>query len=201
MELSREERITLDTYNAHAEEWARAHATPGFWKKEMDMFHSYLPSGAILEIGVGGGRDAKELIARGYAYTGIDISEEFIAIAERANPSGTFLRQSVYDLSFPEGMLFDGFWAAASLLHIPKSNIVIALQKIAEYLKKDAVGFISLKYGEGEGMEEGGGRFFAYYSENEFKKVLTSVGFKTLHVTVNPMSDKITWLCFFVSRI
>ena len=197
MQLTPEEKITLETYNTTAKQWSEKHATVDFWEQEMEIFRKLLPSGKILEIGSGGGRDARELIALGYAYVGTDISTGLIEMAKKANSHVTFLAQSVYDLDFPEGTQFDGFWASAVLLHIPKTKINEALQQIRKFMRDGAVGFISLKQGDGERLEEDK-RFFAYYSEKEFRKVLQRNNFEVVQTTVHPMSGKTTWLCFFV---
>lgn len=197
MKLPPEEKITLETYNTTAKQWSEKHATVGFWKKEMGIFRTLLPTGKILEIGSGGGRDAKELVALGYKYIGTDISIGLIEVAKRENPHETFLVQSVYDLDFPEGTWFDGFWASAVLLHIPKARIDEALQRIAKFMRNGAIGFISLKQGSGERLEEDK-RFFAYYSEEEFRRVLQRNNFGIVQTTVHSMGEKTTWLCFFV---
>lgn len=197
MQLTPEEKITLETYNTTAKQWSENHAVAGFWKEEMRTFRKLLPSGKVLEIGSGGGRDAKELIALGYEYIGTDISTGLIEVAKKENPHATFLAQSVYELAFPEGTWFDGFWASAVLLHIPKVRIDEALQRIAKFMRGGAVGCISLKQGEGERMEDDQ-RFFAYYSEKEFREVLRRNNFEVIQTTVRPMNEKTTWLCFFV---
>ena len=49
-----------------------------------------------------------------------------------------------YKLNFPSGS-FDGFWASASLLHIPKNKIHQVLSDIKNIIKPNGIGFISLK--------------------------------------------------------
>lgn len=201
MSLTAEEETTLNTYNETAQQWSENHATPGFWHEEMKIFRELLPAGKILEIGSGGGRDAKELIASGYEYIGTDISSSFVKIARKENPGVTFLVQSVYDLEFSEDAQFDGFWASAVLLHIPKTKIGKALQRIRKCVKGGGIGFISLKQGEGERLEADSlknGRFFSYYTGKEFHEVLLKNGFEVVQMKVHPTSEKTTWLCFFV---
>jgi len=201
MNLTAEEDETLNTYQTTAQQWAGKHATAGFWREEMKIFQRFLPVGKILEVGSGGGRDAKELIAFGYEYTGTDISSNFVEVARRKNPGATFLVQSVYDLEFSEDAQFDGFWASAVLLHIPKTKIGKALQRIRKCVKGGGIGFISLKQGEGERLEADSlknGRFFSYYTGKEFHEVLLKNGFEVVQMKVHPTSEKTTWLCFFV---
>lgn len=42
-----------------------------------------MPAGKILEVGSGGGRDAKDLIEMGYEYIGIDISKGLLEEAKK----------------------------------------------------------------------------------------------------------------------
>lgn len=195
MKLTPQEAKTLKIYDMTAEEWSVVHNTAGFWKKEMNMFKELLANGRILEIGSGGGRDAKELIALGYEYVGTDISSALLAIAQRENLDSSFLLQSVYDLNFSE--VFDGFWTSAMLLHVPKSRIDEALQSIRNVVRDGGIGFISIKQGEGERVEEDK-RFFAYYSKEEFTRILLRNNFTIVETGVHPMSEKTIWLYFFI---
>jgi len=205
MSLTKKEKETVEAYDAQAKNWTSQHQTPGFWKKEMDKFQDLLASGKILEIGSGGGRDAKELRKRGYLYTGTDVSEGLIRQARKANPNTTFIHQSVYDLDFPKDS-FDGFWASAVLLHIPKDRISEALAKIHDVVKPDGIGFISVKEGEGEKMVSedvqignmGFSRFFSFFKREEFAEILKNNGYEILEFIYHPMSEKTKWLVFFV---
>lgn len=120
MKLTPEEELTIKTYDVHAEAWVSEHSSSGFWAEEMKIFRELLPEGRIIEIGSGGGRDAKELIEMGYNYVGIDASEGLLKQARKVNPNATLEHKSVYDLDYPENY-FNGFWTSATLLHIPKS--------------------------------------------------------------------------------
>ena len=101
-------------------------------------------------------------------------------MAQERNPRATFVLVNVYDLDFSQK--FDGFWAAASLLHIPKSRIPDALQRIRTNVRKGGIGFISLKQGDGEGPDEKTGRWFSYYQAGEFEQKLEGRGFQNRQV-------------------
>ena len=204
MKLTPKEIDTIKTYNQNASEWTVKHSTKDFWGKEMRRFHDLLPSGNILEIGCGGGRDAKELIQLGYDYIGIDVSEELLKEAKKACPNATFLHQSIYELDFPENY-FDGFWTSATLLHIPKNRIDEALVKIKNIVKSNGIGFISIKKGKGEKVEEDEPemedkkpRLFSYYQEKEFNEILERNNFEIIGFKERPMSEKTIWLVYFV---
>ena len=175
------ELATRDAYDTHAETWMQAHNTPGFWREEMERFHRLLPAGDILEIGCGAGRDAAELRLMGYGYTGIDFSAAMIALSRARLPTADFRQQSIYSLDIPE-RTFDGFWAAMSLVHIPKARMDEALTRIGSQLRDGAVGFIALKHGDGEGLSDsdtpGMTRFFAWWQKDEFAGVLARNGYQ-----------------------
>lgn len=204
MRLTKEEEQTMKTYDTSASDWTSKHSSERFWGEEMDKFTQLLPTGKILEIGSGGGRDAKELIANGYEYTGTDVSQGLLEEARNANPNATFLHQSVYDLDFPNDT-FDGFWASAVLLHIPKERIDEALGKLHNVVRNDGIGFISIKQGEGQkieedepDMEEKRTRLFAYWKDEEFQEVLNRNSFEVVETMVRPMSERTTWLIYLV---
>lgn len=203
-ELLPEELVTRETYDALAETWLAYHDTADFWATEMGRFQELLPEGTLLEVGAGGARDAKVLLGLGYSYVGTDVSSGLLAVARLRLPGQEFYEQSVYDLSFPDREKFDGFWASAVLLHIPKARIDEALQRIKSVVKPGGVGFISLKDGEGEQtqVDEVDGqqleRFFAYWQKDEFAEVLEANGFKMLDYLYRPIDKKTRWHCFFV---
>lgn len=190
---------TTDYYDNNAVQFTNTHyryLEGSYWEEALAKFQEYLPSGHILEIGSGPGRDAEALIKRGYEYTGTDISKGLLHIARKRNPKATLLEKSVYNLDFDTK--FDGFWTAATLFHIPKSKIAEALSKIRKNMKTDAVGFISVKKGSGEKIEDSTNRFFAYYSLEEFAQVLEDNNFEILESETMVSTGKTNWLMYWV---
>lgn len=197
-----EERLTIATYDRQAESWSSSHATASFWGEEMSRFKALLPGGRILEIGAGGGRDAKELVEAGFNYLGTDISAGLLEQARKNNPGIKFEKVSVYDLDYEE--LFDGFWCSAVLLHIPRDRIDDALQAVNKNMKRGAIGFIAIKEGEGEKLEaddkstQGDERFFVYWTNYGFSKKLGDNGFQIIEQGYRPMSERSKWLTYIV---
>lgn len=205
--LTAPEKITIASYNLFAPEWAAAHASQEFWRKELETFKRFLTSGKILEVGCGGGRDAQILNKAGYEYVGTDISEGLLEVARRNNPNLTFLQKSVYGLDFPQDN-FDGFWASAVLLHIPKNRINEVLANIHRVLRNQGVGFISVKQGKGEEISDGDEKFgdqfrrlFVLYQEDEFANHLLTSNYSILETQVRVDSNKTVWLVYFVQAI
>lgn len=190
---------TVNYYDQHAEEWAQAkrgYEEGSYWGKEMQMFKRLLPSGKILEIGSGTGKDAKVLIRLGYEYIGIDASIGMLDIAKKRNPGANLQRMSALNLEFPDNH-FDGFWTAATLLHIPKDSVGKVLENIAKVVKPNGTGFISMKEGGKEAEDKETGRGFSYYSRQEFENLLKESGFEVIEYK-SKSGEKDFWMIFFV---
>lgn len=201
MGLSETESATITAYEEMAEDWAAQHNQPLF-PTEMARFHELLPTGRILEIGAGSGIDAAELIKLGYDYLGAEPSANNITWAQSANPEGTFEQKSVYDLHFDK--VFDGFWCAAVLLHIPRERIDEALEVIRANMKSRAIGFIAIKQGDGEEAihnpegSQSSLRTFVYWHSEDFKERLNSGGYSVINEGYRPVSQRTRWLTYHV---
>lgn len=200
-ELTAPEKVTVDSYRRIADIWTEDHSTERFWGENFDYFKELLPSGRILEVGCGAGRDAQELIKIGYDYHGIDITAKLIESARKLNPDGNFEEANLYDFHSDEP--FDGFWCAAVLIHLPKDRIDEALQAIKRNLKSRAIGFIAMKAGVGEMVEvrpelDDAEFLFTYYENDEFKGVLSRNGLEVLKQDYMPFSERTNWLTYHV---
>ncbi len=208
--LTNKEKLTVEYYEQNADSWHKPTTNLTFQDDEIKFFKKYLSKGNILEIGCGNGHDAKRLINEGYDYTGTDITKSFIQMCQKSLPNSKFFPFSVYDLSFPRGTEFDGFWASAVLLHVPKNKIELALTQINKYIKVNGIGFISLKEGKGEQVQEVEksrvtdqnktfSRFFSFYAKEEFTEILTRNGFSVIDFTSSETNNN-NWLWFIVQK-
>lgn len=199
VDLSPVEVKTKEFYDKNAKKWLDNLSVGQdsiLFEQELNKFRELLPSGSILEIGSGAGNDAKWFLDNKYEYLGTDISEKMIDVCKSKNPEGKFLIKSVYDLDFPENS-FDGFWSSITLLHLPKDKIAVALNSIHKVTRTGGIGFISLKKGKGEKLETKKERFYAYYSKDEFDKILKGNGFEVIE-SYEQDFGKTTFLIFFV---
>jgi ubiquinone/menaquinone biosynthesis C-methylase UbiE len=199
---------TVNAYNKIADDYKNRNSNP-FYTNEYETFLRFFREGKkIIEIGCGIGRDAEKLIENGFVYTGIDASDGMLALARERVPSADFRCMDFYTLSFPDEC-FDGFWTAATLLHVPKENIKDVLQNIKRIVKPKGIGFISVK--EKTTMDEGiikekksGGieRYFSFYEEGEFGKILKENGFEVMdsYKKLENDTQQTVWLCFFVRK-
>ena len=158
-----------------------------------------MPKGKIIEIGAGPGRDAKALVDYGFEYLGTDASEEVVNVAKEKNPGIEFVQMEAQKLNFPANS-FDGFWASAVILHIPKNAIDEVFKGLKAVCKKGAVGFMTMKWGVGEKEDKKTGRWFAFYSEKELREVMERNGIETIKVIrrKDTRPNYPDWLIFYV---
>lgn len=196
------EKKTIQYYDEQGLEWAKRLETESFWARDIGYLTSLMPDGgSVFDIGCGTGREAKIFIDAGYSYTGIDPSQTMIDEAKKTNPGGDFYKLDVYRLATLKRE-YDAFFAAACFFHIPKQRLQKALKSVHKSLKRKAVGFISLKEGTGEVIQEKTGRLNALYMVDEFSAELQKAGFTVFKVEKRqrPNSYDSPWLMFFVQK-
>ncbi|MBR0693017.1 bifunctional 2-polyprenyl-6-hydroxyphenol methylase/3-demethylubiquinol 3-O-methyltransferase UbiG [Bradyrhizobium lablabi] len=149
---------TLQFYRRNAEAYAGWTKAPS---ARLAGFLALLPKGgAVLELGCGAGNHAAVMLAGGFAVRVTDGSPEMAAVAARR-------------LSYPvEAMLFDelnaqeaydGVWASACLLHVPRTELADILSRIHRALKPSGLFYASYKIGHDDGRDSIG-RYYNYPS-------------------------------------
>lgn len=139
-----------------------------------NQFMARLPAGGrILDAGCGAGRDLKIFNNSGYQACGIDASATLVEIAKQYSGANCTVGriEEVADIS-----RFDGIWACASLLHLPKADIESVLRRFQKALLPGGTLFASVQEGLGE-QSAPDGRFFAHYQLDEFVKVVEAADF------------------------
>ena len=192
-----------ESYNRIAEDWHKDHQDDDWWKEGTGAFVSCLPEyGSVLDVGCGSGTKAKHFIRKDFVVTGIDISENLLAIAARESPEGTFKTLSMTELdSLPDQ--YDGVFAQASLLHIPKSETADVVCQMAGRTKPGGYVYLAVKQvREGRPDEEilheddygyPYERFFSYYSMEELEAYLKAAGLETVWKDARP-TGRTVWL-------
>ena len=204
-------KFLIDTYDRIAPYYGKKNFGP-FWKREFPIFQKLIKGKKIVDLGCGTGRDAVIFLKHKFDYLGIDLSPGMLKEAKKRAPRGKFKVMDLYKLKLPKES-FDGFWASASFLHIPKKRIGTVLRSARALLKDDGVGFISVKekkkLGEEiikkdmyDGRVKDTKRFFANYTKMEFTQLLERNGFKLVRFTRKwGPNTKAFWLCFFVKKV
>ncbi|NCN86715.1 class I SAM-dependent methyltransferase [archaeon] len=176
-------KITIDTYNKTAKEYAEKvkELVP---MNELEKFVNYVPKGNILDIGCGSGVQARHLQERGLQVYGIDLSEKLIKLAKKESQNSFFNKMDMRELKFISGM-FDGIWSVASLLHLEKKDVPLALSEAYRILKPEGIMYLSIKGGKGESLEndERYGnlpKYYSYYEPEEINGLLSEANFEVL---------------------
>ena len=139
--------------------------------KEMtEIYERLLPllplGAAILDAGCGSGRDTRYFLSEGFKVDAFDASEAMATLA-----SG-FIGQPVAVHAFcdvDKDEHYDAVWAAASLLHLPFSELPDTFQHLAGALKEGGYFYASFKYGTKEYCKEG--RHFTQMDHGKVEKL------------------------------
>ncbi len=147
---------TLRFYGSNAQAYAGREITSR--QVRLNRFLVLLSPGAtILELGCGSGGDTAEMLARGFDVSPTDGSPEMAEVASRrlGRPVATLL---FHDLDKVEA--YDGVWANACLLHVPRPELAQVLARIWRALKPGGTFYASFKTGAAEGRDT----FNRYYN-------------------------------------
>jgi SAM-dependent methyltransferase len=176
-------RVTVESYQAQAEEYAEATLElPDSVGESMDRFAADLGEGArVLEIGSGPGRDAGQLEERGLRVRRTDITPAFVRLLRQQGHEADVLDPLHDDLSDPAGP-YDGVWASASLLHVRREDLPAVLDNLASVTRPDGRFFLALKEGDGARFSRhgsiGGPRHFTFWREEPLTAALEAAGWR-----------------------
>ena len=193
------DEATLKFYRGNAEAYARRTFTSR--QARLMAFLALLPPNArILELGCGAGGDTAEMLARGFDVRATDGSPEMAEVASRrlGRPVETLL---FHDLNEVEA--FDGVWANACLLHVPREQLATVLSLIWRALKPGGVFYASYKEGEGGGRDTLD-RYYNYPSQDWLCATYAAAGTWTSlsmeRGEVKGFDDKMAPMLFVIAR-
>ena len=161
---------TLKFYRHNAESYAAWAKAPS--RRLIGFLGLLPPSGSILELGCGAGNHAAEMLARGFTLRATDGSPEMAVVASRK------LNHPVEVMLFDQldaREVYDGVWASACLLHVPKEELAGILARIHRALKPDGIFYASFKTGESDGRDSLG-RYYNYPSADWLKTAYDAAG-------------------------
>lgn len=144
--------MTIQYYNNNADSFYA-----GTVDVDMSELHKkftrHLPEGAlILDGGCGSGRDSLAFIQQGFAVEAFDASEAMVVKASAL--TGLDVQLKRFD-QLEEIERYDGIWTCASLLHVPKAELLESMKALAYSLKRGGVWYLSFKYGYSERVKDG----------------------------------------------
>lgn len=166
---------TISYYNKNSSNYFN-YTVNADMKEQYKMFLKYIKNcSRILDLGCGSGRDTKYFLDHGFIVDAIDGSEELCKLASIY--TGINVKcMNFSDLDIIE--YYDAVWACSSLLHVPKNKFKDILIKVRDSLKLNGILYASLKDGIGE--EELNGRYYNYFTKDEFITVASEVGFSLI---------------------
>ena len=155
---------TLKYYNENAQSFASGTVSVKFTEVQDKFLEKLNPDAYILDFGCGAGRDTQYFLSRGYLVDAVDGSEQLCRIASEY--TGIKVRQMLFQ-ELDEKEKYDGIWACASILHLPKKQLREVLKNMYAALKSKGWIYTSFKYGEFE--SERNGRYFTDFTTDTFK--------------------------------
>ena len=152
----------------------------------------------VLEIGSGGGRDARSLEELGLRVRRTDITPGFVTLLRGQGHDADLLDPLVDDVSTADGP-YDGVWANASLLHVDRADLPTVLSRLADVTRPGGLLRVSLKEGDGEGWSTRGSissrRHFTYWRPDALRTAVDGTGWTSIDISAGvPGAGQETWL-------
>jgi ubiquinone/menaquinone biosynthesis C-methylase UbiE len=201
------EKTTINSYDQTVDEYIK-NVDDLHPVKESKKFLSYLGKNkSILDIGCGPGRDAKIFANKGFEAVGIDLSKKMIEAAISRVKNAKFKIMDIRKLEFEDNN-FDGAWASASFLHIPKKDILKGLQEVHRVLKDKGIFYISVKQGKGEILKpderyNDTQKFWSFFQKDEIENELVKAGFEIIESYVEEQNSSYAtnpWIQIFCRK-
>jgi len=190
--------------SSYAKEYPRPSEHIDKFLENLKKLHSHELHPKILDIGCGIGKDSGYMHSQGFGVIGIDISKGMLKVAKKNFPKIDFRLADFRHVDFLDNS-FDGIFAAYSLIHIPKSDILKTLKRLNRFMK--AHGFIYIALQSGKPNELFVNLAFAskekvflnVYSYSEIKEILNKVGFKIIFKSERaPKKNEIDYKKLFI---
>lgn len=196
------QKINADFYNKNAVDWTSQKTNSFYSEKEFRQFIKFFKKGdAIIDIGCGHGRDVPLFLGIGskLKYEGMDISSEFLKIAKSRYPNLHFYKSNILEAQTLPKKKYVGFWAAATLQHIPENDWPIMLVSLEKISKKGAIGYITVPEDRPNSSSESDPRHFTVFTSNQFKTLVSSRKWKVVKSGILPATRATSvWRWFIV---
>ncbi|GJL66484.1 MAG: hypothetical protein NPIRA05_14550 [Nitrospirales bacterium] len=160
-------------------------------------------SGTVLDLGCGPGQDTRYLRRKGFHVYGVDLTWSFLQAAKARAPRLPVIQADMRQLPFPP-QAFDGIWAAASVIHLPKAQARTLCRKLFTLIKPGGWLAMTVMYGRDVGVPQKqwiAGRYLAKWQKAELKRVLQAA--KWEHVSIERVQHqerKGAWLNLLAKR-
>ena len=165
---------------------------------------AHLPKeGVLLDLGCGPGQDTHYLRRKGFSVYGVDLTWSFLQAAKRRAAWASLLQADMRFLPFPE-QVFDGIWAAASVIHLPKARARTLFRKLFRLTKPGGWLAITVMYGCDVGVLKEQwipGRYLAKWFKSELNQAVQAARWEMVSVErVKNKERKGSWLNLLARR-
>jgi len=182
---------TIGTYERVAEPYRERHGDRSDVADLVEQFLAALERSAdgadepardpprVLDVGCGPGWESATFATAGFDVLGIDLTAAFLEDATDTAPAADLARMDMRRLGLADGA-FDGLWACASFLHVPREAAPGTLAGFERVLDTDGVLALTVKRGEGTragDTYEGDEREFVLWQPAELRQLAEDVGF------------------------
>ncbi len=179
---------TVRAYDLDAVAYAANGATmPDSVRRDIEDFAERVGSGArVLEIGSGGGRDARLMEKLGLRVRRTDITPGFVALLREQGHDADVLDPLFDDLGSPDGA-YDALWANASLVHVARSDLSTVLARLGAVSRRDALLRVCVKEGDGEGWSTHGSithpRHFTFWRADALRDLVSGADWHDVQIS------------------
>lgn len=161
----------INYYNKVATQYKEERNTLVEFSEIYKNFVKYLkPGSKILDFGCGSGRDSLYFKKCGYEVIALDGSPKMCEITREL--CNIEVKEMFFE-DFNEKNEYDGIWACASLLHLPKEVLIKVLSNLTAALKDNGYMYVTFKYGNFEGIRHE--RYFIDFTPETFRELIKSV--------------------------
>jgi SAM-dependent methyltransferase/5-methylcytosine-specific restriction endonuclease McrA len=176
------DKKTLCLYETNAEAFARQYRCV----EPAQLYHLiaafFHPGKPTVDIGSGSGRDVAWLMANGFPAVGYDASMSMVAEAKVAYPGVDVRQDSLPDLKAIPGEAYFNVLCSATIMHLPRQDLISAAFNIARILKPGGRLILTFRPSQADQERESDGRLYTGISPGKLVLLLESTGLENLAV-------------------
>lgn len=195
--------VTKKYYDTHGHVWTDTKTNSFVHEVPFKKLVKLWPTKAkIIDIGCAGGIHVPLFlgIGHGLKYIGIDISQTFLKVAKRRYPQLEFVRANIAAVTTLPTERYDGFFAAAVLMHIPYPQWDTTFENIERLVKPGSYGYLTLPVTHPSAQKAASDvRHFTFLSEGEQVTYMKNRGWKIINkATLDGTSSAAVWRSYVV---
>ena len=190
----------LQQFYDHNARWWSDNKVNSFWHEEgFRQFVKYFKQGdSIIDIGCANGIHVPLFLGIGQnlKYTGVDISQKMLDIAQGRYPHLPFSQCDILEPKTLPKNTYHGFWAAAILMHFPEDDWPRLLKNIQSICRPKAIGYITLPKSRPNPASPKDQRHFSFWNIEKLESTMAPTGWLVLENGLMPKTDA-EW-CWYI---